>query len=312
MNFLLDFVKGLSPRLKQRDLEEELRLLRSELEKDIIPTYETAADYFKASKLKAPVNLSLDDSYFRSFDTRKHKKDSNFILSTLNSLKAVVKNLDYIETAVEALFTSDTVVEGISAKQATVLRAVASLNWASRYAGDLLSFVYAQETYNTLTTGKNKGTKLEGLDDPRPIKVKQDEVIKGMAKFATILSDFAVPTSDFEKSFVKIPEVLLTSKNFSAVESHYTSRDLDPFYTPALNGFFGSPIWSITLAIEEFRVKRYRAKEDKKKSLELKLLQLKAAEQGKSTPELQRQIEALQKRIDSLDADLQEFEDSVK
>lgn len=309
---ILEFLKGFSPRLRQRDLEEQLRLLTGEVDKAVIPQYEAAADYFRMAKLKSKSAARMETRFYNGFDTRGRRKEANFIACIASSMKLIRGNLDYIEKAVDTLFTTDTVIEGINAKQATVTRAIASLDWASQFASDLLNYVYASETYEAMTTGKRKGTQVEGLDDPRLVKFRELDVEKGIERFGLILNDFAIETKEFEKSFVRIPECLLTSKNASAIAAHYKDRDLDPFYSPGLQGFSGNPLWSIGLAIEEWRVRRYRSKEDKLKVLQLRLLQLKTLQETNDNPALQRQIETLQERCDALDSDLREFEESVK
>lgn len=296
---ILDFIKSLLPRLDKSTILEDIRITKTELEKNVYPSYESAAVHFKTNKLTSDISAGLGNVFYRNYDLSKSGKQPNFISEVATRIKAVSENLLLVEEQFEDLVEQDIINTGLTARKAVLIRAADHISFLSNYAIDLLNYVYILES---ISHGGNSDT----LALPPAIVAK---INANLSMFAKLLSIYGEDPKTFKERIGSMPDVVVNDKTASALAAVYREDKLDPFSTGLVSNFEGSPIYHIRLMIAQRQMTRYKANKDKKRMLELRLLNLKALLEQKSNPQLEHEIEYIQSRIEKLEYELAKEED---
>ena len=297
---LINFIKGLLPRIDKDTILEDLRVTTTELEQVAIPNYNTAAEYFRTTKFKSDANKNLSDDFYRRFSGGN--KQSTFIGDVSRSLPAVKENAVYIQKQIEELMEKDILNEGLTAKKAILVRSAEHLSFISRFSIDLLNAAYINEA-SEVDADVRESMRMS------PAAVKHVDVNTG--NFAALLAIYSVPNKAFEKSFIGVPDILLSSRTANSIIGLYKEADVDPFSIGYVAGFTASPIYHIRLMIAEWQAARYKANKDKKKVLELRLLHLRLLNEKKNDAKLEQEINYIQNRVDKIEHNLREVEASL-
>lgn len=298
---IIEFAKSLISRVDKDKVLEDLRVTKNELEQIVEPNYDQAAVFFRTYRIASSDNKYLLDVFYRNFEVRGSKQGS-IVCDVEKVLPDLRKNITYLSTQIEAVLEQVAVNEGLTAKKAILLRAAEHVSFISRFSIDLLNLIYVNES-----TAVNAD--LQESMNLTPIQIQN--VNKNIAVYATLLSEYAQKPEDFQKCFLKIPDVVISSKGAQAISGVYNERDIDPFASSYVSGFMGSPIYHVRLMVAEWQANRYRVNKDKKKVLELRLLHLKLLQEKKNDPKLEQEINYVQSRVDKINAYLREVEESV-
>lgn len=300
---IINFVKGLLPRLTKDQLQEDIRVTLAELEQIGMTNFRQAGEYFRSAKVKSDDAKSMSDIFYRNFDLQGTSRQNNFISEIAFRLPMVKDNLEYIRDQVESIMEADIMHDGLTAKKAIMVRAAEGISYISRYSTDLLNYVYVAEAINA---------NAEVEESLRLSPAATKHVQNNIAKFARLISDYGIPTKTFSKLLSSVPEVIVNSANANSIKGMYSEQDVDPFQSSFLQGFIGNPLYHIRLNIAEWQAGRYKANKDKKKMLELRLLHLKLINEKKNDPKIEEEITYIQGRVDKIERYLREVEESVE
>lgn len=289
---LLSYVKSLFPRLQRDDVLEDIRITREELTSSVIPAYQAAAAFFKTSKFKSAAAKSMQNTFNRNFILKGAKRQDSLVSDIAFNFTNVLENLNHVEKQIDSLFSRDIIKDGLTARKALLLRAADHINFIARYSVDLLNLIYIVEA-------EARATELEsefGMSN----KLREN-VEKNIFIFARIYSTYAVDPKEFVDLLGAMPEVVVNHQTEEAVINMYKEHQVDPLSIQLADGFQGNPIYHIGLILSEYQANRIKAQQDKKKQLELQLLHLRMLDQDEPSPDLEKQIQYLQKRIEDLE-----------
>jgi hypothetical protein len=87
---------------------------------------------------------------------------------------------------------------------------------------------------------------------------------------------------------------------------------MDPIGSHMVQGFEMNPIYHFRLMVAEWQANRYKSYKEKKKLLEVKLLNLKIAKDGKRDPKLDREVIYYESVVEDLEYRMSKMEESVK
>lgn len=296
---LFNFISSLLPRIRKDEVVEDLRVTLGELNNNVIPAYEDAVRFFKDAKFKSEDNTGLNGIFFRNY-TLKSSNRNNLIVEIETKLKNVRENLEMVRDMNESLLEEDVFKDGLSAKKAILVRSAEQLSFLTRYAVDLLNYVYVCETK---ATGGNAGELL---------KIQIQRVETNVVNFAHILSVFGEEAKAFNEFFDSMPDVVINDKTHAAISAVYTDDKIDPIGSKIALGFEGNPIYHLRIAIAEWQANRYKAAKDKKRMLELRLLNLKMLQESSQDPKIEQEIAYIQNRIESIEFKMAKMEQSVE
>lgn len=298
MSQFLDYLKSLLPRLKRDDVMEDLRFTGEELEGNVIPAFKEAGKFFKNGKFKADSLNELNTAFFRNYKLKA--KGGNIVLTVEDLLPNLHVNLKFVVDALEELLEHDILKDGLTAKKANLVRSAEYFSFITRYAIDFLDYVYMQET-------KASGG---SVSDMPPVKEKslRDNVIN----FALLLNSNAQRPEDFAKMFDEMPDVVVNERTFGALSAVYKHESLSPLQSPLIHNFEGNPVYHLRLIVAEWQANRYKAFKDRKRVLELRLLNLKMLQEDNQDPRLQQEIDYIQSRIEGIEYKMSKMEESVR
>lgn len=298
MSQFLDYLRSLLPRLKREDVMEDLRFTGDELTNNVIPAYKEAVHFLKANKFESDTLNEMSVAFSRNLKVKG--KGSNFIQVVDSFLTDIDANLKFTVASLEALLEHDVLKDGLTAKKANLVRAAEYFSFITRYSLDLLDYVYMQET-------KAKGG---SVADMPPVKEKsiQDNIVN----FAILLNSIALKPVEFEKLFAEMPDVVVNEKTFNALAAVYKPENLSSISSPLMRNFEGNPLYHLRLMVAEWQADRYKACKDRKRVLELRLLNLKMLAEDNQDPRLQREIDYIQSRIEGIEYKMRKMEESVR
>ena len=298
---LFKFLGKLLPSLKRSSVLEDIKVTTDELKDTVIPCYSDLASHFQLVKLKSPEMLKLDKIFYQEFKYKGSKQASIFGDINIRTSN-ILANLGYVEDNIEKLFETDVVREGLSAKKTVLLRLAESFAFITRFAMDLADYAFWYEA-------KAYDGDIAKKYDMTPNKIKRIE--NGIRAFARCMTDLSDSPDAFRKQITEVPEVHLSQKDYDTINSLYSPTKLSPFESSiGLSGFTYSPVYHVRLLYAEWQTARYHSMKDKKRALSVKLLYLKELKEGSDNknPQLDTEIEYLQKRIDGYDRDIHDME----
>lgn len=300
--FIVDYVKKLIPMMSKDKVIEDLTITINDLKNNILPTYEAATEHFKVNKLKSKENIELSNAFYKEFDLHRGIKQSSFISEITKRLPHLIANAELTLKNITEIMEANIVNEGLSTKKANLIKIAEMMSFITRFAPNLLNTVYVNETINLDKSAVDS----IGLA-PQTIKYVTNKI----NIFAGVVSDYGIDNKTFKNLYDNIPDVLIITSNKDALSVMHNNSTLDPFSSGLVSGFTYNPIYHIRTIIANYQTSKYEANKEKKKILELRLLYLKLKEENNNDAATEKEINYLQSRIDKLEKELTDFENSV-
>jgi len=286
-NSIKDFVSG-NP--NQVVTKEEVRsgaeLLLTSVQHDIIPAIKTSLkskEFFQSpnTHILSNVGESLRLSSDKPEDTLK---------ALLKFFEEVSSEAATITELVDTQMSDKMFLSMATAQELTIMRLVSDLSSVSLYMLDMLYYV-------TLT------------EDTAYPKIKLIELKSGISNFTSIVRVYIKDFSHYVKSLNKVAK--------SPIEERAPRSMVDKFLAahgvfvnmPTTNGFTNNPIYHIRIWLVDRDVRKYEALKDKKKLLELKLLNLKMEKSGHHDGKTKKQIEYYEEKVAGIEKDIKDTEE---
>lgn len=295
---LLDFVKSLVPHVTKNTIQEDLRVTLKELDTVVLPSFKAASDYLSVNKPDNRNYNTLTSDLKRALNgVKARRRGADPITEVYYRLLNVRENVENVSKKIDAALSQDVVTSGIEADKAAYIRSAGAISFISRFSLDFLSVVYAYEA-------DEKGGESH-LKKPVILYVERH-----IRDFGILLKGYGCDSSEFDKTIRRIPPVLIGSGSTNLAAMVQDSVDRDEIEAGLMPGFIYNPIYHLRLPIAEWQMKRYEAAKEKKKALEIRLLNYQyQQENNEDTPaNLDKEIQYNQKRVDDLDRYLKEVE----
>ena len=300
--FLYDFIKGLLPKIEKDTVVEDLVATIKDLDNVTIPSLSQASAFFRTYKVKGDETIKLEKAWKDTYKT-KLMRQPTFVGDIHIAMGNLRTNADFILKQVELIASRDMVSQAMTAQKAILVRAAEHMSFCTRFASDALNLIYDSESGKVMDKSSH-----EELAIP---KQSRERIVRQMATFGRLMTIYGVDPSLFSKSYVKVPDLLLSVDTVEIVSQTYNEAEIDPFRGTLQAGFIGSPIYHIRMVIADWQTRRFKAAEDKKKALELRLLHLKNQSEGNSSAALEKEIQYTQDRIDKYDRYISEVEEDL-
>lgn len=294
---LLTFLSSILPRLRKDEVLDDLRITSGEIDRLVTPAYAEAAQFFKSNKFESKELQEAIKTFYRNY--KAERADKNIIVEINERLPNLKKNLDFITKENEDILSSDILKDGLTAKKAIIIRAAEQLSFISRYSLDFLNYVMVCETIE-------KGGSVE-----RSAPSVEQKLIANVINFARLLAVYGKDQADFQAMFKELPDIVINEKNYQSLAAVYNSNKLDPLEATVTSGFTSNPIYHMRLVVAEWQADRYKVYKDKKRMLELRLLQLNMLDDKNPDPKIEKEIIYIQNRIEGLEFKMAKMEKSV-
>lgn len=292
---ILDFMKKLLPRLDRSAVAEDLRATLKELDKAVIPSYESGAEVIRVLKPEAIEVKNLQAVY--AANTKGSRVTQNFIIDIAKKLANLRANAEMVADVLEKVVDKDIITQGMTTRAAFVIRAAGNISFVSRFMLSLLNYVYTKEA-------EAKDSALEDALLISPAECKFIE--KNFLAFTKLFDRYSEDPESFRRMYDSILDVVVNDRTNRMLTSMLESKEADPMGSTGFSGFVGSPIYTIRLAFANWQNDRYESAKAKKQQLELRLLYLENQQKNRQDPALTQEIQRLQDRIEKLDYRLTE------
>lgn len=297
---IVSFIKTLVPGLERNEVKEDIRITKKEIDERAIPLFSDASKYFIRTPFRSKKTEEVNGTFMRALgNSRKYK---NMVDAASQLIPNVSQNLSFIEEQIDAVFAEKIISSTVTYKKAVVLRAVDYIGFVSIYSLNLLTLIYHYE---------NEGVDLGGYAEIEISKARIKTIESNVANFARILKVYGVSHSEFQNIYKSLPDVKIDEDFINAV-NELKEENLDKLSVVGVQGFEGNPIYHYRLMFAEWQANRYKLNKEKKKYLELRLMQLKMKNDNEEDPGLDKEIKYLSDRIEKLEYWLHKQEDSVK
>lgn len=291
---IIEWLGGLLPRIEKNNVLEDLRITKQELIASVIPMYQQSADFFKITKFESEQVIALSKAFYKEFD-KTHR--TNFISEIDGVLGNVSENASFLEVQIEELFNRDIIREGLDTKKATLLLLAEHVSFISRFSIDLLDYVYKKE--------------IKASDDTTQSAIPpyfEQYVRIHIPHYARCLMRVGLKNDKFIAEVGKLPELKVNENNISAVAASKSSSFINMNDSLLFGGTTYNPIYHVRMRIAEWQVLRYNIYSEKKKMLELRLLNLRMMQDNQSTASIEKEISYIQERINKYEFQMKKME----
>lgn len=294
---IIKFLRSLAPTLSGSTIENDVANQIKTLNKSLLPKYKMAATLC-SSEFKASQNLEFE----KAARARLRYNQPNFLQYVINWCANYERVLKHLQTLVPETFERDVARESMSAQGAQILQLLEYSGALQSYLLRVLDQIVIQET--DATSGRVREDSMTPAD--------RDWLEKNRGGFFEILLLLSTPATQIAAMLKSIPEVTLGPANADTVVKAMGANKLDPMRLGLMSGFFDigqivNPLYHIAVMRAEYEVTKYRELEETIRLLELRLLEMKQANQGKQDPRLQKTIEYHEGRVQRLRAELDEL-----
>ena len=201
------------------------------------------------------------------------------------------ENLDIIGDLIDKSMSNAVLKEGLTYRKASIIQYLEVFGFAQRYVRKLMLFTCACESA-FLGTGKSaKEQFVPG--DLKWMKANRDNFIQ-------VMGILAGDPKQTRTTFEEIPDdIVLSQDKHDIVATTVGVSKLDPFNFGFIPVRF-NPFYYVRMMVVEWQVKRYQAAVEERQAIELRILQLRAAADGKKDAALENQIEIVEGRLQKL------------
>ena len=291
---LTQFVTSMLPKIERSQLREDISQLREELNTTTLPALTSLAKQYKGWAFKA----AESKEFAKEFDRRvKTKYRGNYVEVSFEIFRKAGENLDIIGDLIDKSMSNAVLKEGLTYRKASIIQYLEVFGFAQRYVRKLMLFTCACESA-FLGTGKSaKEQFVPG--DLKWMKANQDNFIQ-------VMGILAGNPKQTRTTFEEIPDdIVLSQDKHDIVATTVGVSKLDPFNFGFIPVRF-NPFYYVRMMVVEWQVKRYQAAVEERQAIELRILQLRAAADGKKDAALENQIEIVEGRLQKLNGWIEE------
>lgn len=297
MNILKSFASLLSLFDRSR-ISEDIDQLRSEIKDNLLPEYTKAAALVGNRQWQAPSAKAFNDLF--GYDFPAHRRDG-FLKGIEKIFVSMPEKLAVVEDLVGS-FSKDVAKDALTYRQASVIRWLEIARFATTYA--VRSLIRQLGNESAAVLGKT-GDFDKGLTAAELAWFKANE-----QAFFQALKVIDVSPDQLGQSLASIPDVTIVGDKVGQVKATLGEAAIDPLKMGLISAT-KNPIYHVRMAIAEWQVRRFKAKEEEKKQLQFRILELKEAYANKQDPKLQQAIEYSQGRLQKLTYELQEMQEDL-
>lgn len=290
------YLSSLLPNFERSQINEDIRLLKEELNERTLGPFEAASEHFKRDGFQSREAKEFNNLFQRSVKTDVR---GDWTLVCHTAFARLDDVLDHLNGTVDKNFAKDITKEGMTYLRANILRYLEAASFAMRYARKTLLWSYAKEHEAAL-----------GSSPSEPLsKAEVSWLITNRQTFFRAIEILSTKPKEAEKFFKNIPNMVIIPDEVEVAQATVGATRLDPFHLGILPIKL-NPIYHVRMAIAEWQVARHKASQEEKKALEYRLLALKELrENGERDAKLEQNIEYTEARLKKLNFKLAQMEE---
>ncbi|BAS04974.1 putative virion stractural protein [Ralstonia phage RSF1] len=279
------YVKSLKGVTGKDEVLSSLDVVQQDLSTKVVPIVGTAAAAFKTIKPKSEVVIGYEERYRQAF---RLGRNASVIEDLRDRLHKVQKNLDILGQEIRKSMPETVSQMSIDHRSAVMMQLVDNAAFMNRF---IRKFIEAVTVYETEAVGMYEDYQKDNLTKGEAAWVED--------RFPFFLETLEALSDDhFKQKFDDIPNVKVDpdSDDNNAL---FGRLKMDPFkmgFIPvSLNPFFHIGKW-----IAEFQAWRYKEAQEDLRRIQQRILLLEEAKQGKSNPQIEKEIKILRDKSEGL------------
>lgn len=296
---VIAFIKKLTPNFERSRILEDIGQQKEYLNDTLIPNLKNAA------KLHAGQSMHSEwgKEFVGTFNYALPEYRSRGVFQGLAEYFVKISvALQQIENQVPDLFNADVTVETLTYQKATILKYLESSRFLAKYSSRALSMLLTAETAASLKKDEKSAFEAQFT------KWEKDWIAAANQQYIDTLRALNKNPRDIISAVQQIPEITVSEGKEKVLNQTVGQQKLDPlrlgFLSPA-----SSPIYTLRMYITEWQHENYKAGVEEARVLELKVLELKNALEGKEDARTEKALEYTKGRLDKLNAKLQDYEE---
>lgn len=281
------FFASLLPSFERNRITEDVDMLRKDLQDTLLPAYAAAAAMTKGKDFKAKALQDFNGLFIMMLPQYRRV---GFVEGTLQFFNELPAKLDVLDALILELFAKDVTKDTITYRKAAILQYLETVRFASKFATrSLLRFLHVE-------TSSQKGQS-NHAEEMTPVELKW--LKDNQSAYLQALKLLSHPAKELAGLLGEIPDIAVVPERMEMVKQTVGGDKLDPFRFGLISADI-NPIYHARLAYAEWQVKNYQAAIEEKRALELRLLAMSQAYEGKQDAKLSQQIEYSQGRLQKL------------
>lgn len=305
MNKLVTFLKSIPSMINKYDVEADLGNSLDLLD-DVIGMYKSTSEITATGDFNVPENKKYISNFYKRIRKTPPKGvnltvNDSFLIDMVKILTNIRENGEAIKLHLRNYKTNTISPTSMSIEQATILRAVPHYHYISRYAASLINLFTA------------RGIKIISKVDTNIPKKIVDDIDSGIDTFVALLSGYGRDNTIFAKALDTLPGEILSTDGNAHVDNFVSefSYDLVP---GVVNGFIGSPIYTVRSIIATWQADRYHEAVDTRTLYQLRLNYMKSLTEDPNNIDssIEEEIEILQNKVTKLTAKIDKMEKSIQ
>lgn len=282
-----NFMSSMSTITKKEHIISTVENVFKSIEDETIPTLEDML-----SKDLNVINESQLVNNMRALLDKRTKDNMELFEEVLDFFKEVQKDEKKIIKLVEKHIGDYITNKSATAKDIAIMKFVTDVASFNYYVMDLCYYVLI-------------------TDETSIPKIRLNQIRENNSSFISVMNSYRGNVNKLVKDLERVAEVTIADKEDkpeSMVDSLLESQG-KLVSLANVKGFINNPIYHIRMWLVDREIQKYEALKDKKKLIELKLLELKLEEQNESNPKLKSQIEYYEDKISGIEYDISQIED---
>lgn len=290
MGIVSDFFKKIKALISKKDLEFTISNTHDVLDelKVLVDQYGL---YYKENKPSNQDIKYIVDNFYKNYGN-KIGNSKNIFEDIAKALAQLEMNIEVIGEYVEKNMVNNSIGTSLSAKKGFCIAFISNTEFALDYVQHLLDYYVDREVKRSNSLTKADIALIEN----------------NIKRFAMIFTDLCRPNDKFIKNFQSLVDVTIDALN----EDLYLNENKTEFNIRTFMGFKYSPIFFIGRLMGNYEVDKYKARKDKIKYLQLRLMYLENESKQTNDPKLEKEIELIKNRIDRLESKNYEVEKDLE
>lgn len=287
LNSILELVRGMHHTIKKEDVLKTTEFVFNNLNNEVIPTLD---NLMQVKDLEQIVDTNIFSMISRSADI-KSKDARDAVKKLKNGFVGINKSYKQVVGLIEDELSDVVTNKTVTAKDAAILRMVNDIGAMNNFVMDLSYLVIMNKEETNLPKFKMKTVKNNINGFGNAFQAYGD-------KFSSTLKDM----SKISSTLISISE---GKESFLGLNLKKTGKTVD---LPMANGFINNPIYHIRMWLVDREVEKYESLKDKKRLVELRLMELKLEESNESDPKLRKQIEYYEDKLSKIEYSIEKIE----
>ena len=273
--------------MKKENVLTELDVIKKSLNDDVIPSMELLVREIDGKNIDNETKKELE--YLMDLmKFSKNKGQKAFMEELLSFLKEINSNIDSLENIIGSEVPDYITDKTMTARVAAILGTVSNFSSIMLFTEDLILYIVY---------------KLSG--DSMYYKMKEKSIRIMLPDYARLYDKYRGNIRNTLKDINK-----LSDTEIGNVDTFFMSASKnDKKFNLPTNGFIGNPIYYFRMWLIELEVSRYEYLKDKKKLIELKLMDIQMRNNSNPDPKLQKQIEYYEEKLAKIEYKISKTEE---